>query len=157
VRLRHAAKEVRIVIDGSDPFAPSPKPDPSLIKAIIKLTGLMTSWCMVASPGLPIWQKTRSCTVPTTAKFSVSPLAPDITNAILEGRQPPGLTISVAATRNRGDRAPGAVLDPPGSAGASMPDRDIPVIWRTLPSAQRSLPTASTQHTPQNPGNSGVF
>ena len=35
VRLRRAGKEVRIVIDGSDPFAPPPIPDHSLIKAIV--------------------------------------------------------------------------------------------------------------------------
>jgi hypothetical protein len=36
VRLRRDGKEVRMVIDHIDPFAPPLKPDPSLIKAIVK-------------------------------------------------------------------------------------------------------------------------
>ena len=43
------------------------------------------------------------------------------------------------------------------SAGASMPDRDIPAIWRTPSSPHQSLPTTSTQHMPQTPGNSDGF
>ncbi len=35
VQLRRAGKEVRMVIDHTDPFAPLPKPDPGLIKAIV--------------------------------------------------------------------------------------------------------------------------
>jgi len=31
----------------------------------------------------------------------------------------------------------------PSSAGASMLDRDIPVLWRTPPSSHQALPTAS--------------
>jgi hypothetical protein len=36
VRLRRAGKEVRIVIDNTDPFAPRAKLDPSLVRAIAK-------------------------------------------------------------------------------------------------------------------------
>src|SRR5258708_39668756 len=36
VHLRRAGKEVRMVIDHTNPFAAAPKPDPSLIKAIAK-------------------------------------------------------------------------------------------------------------------------
>ena len=36
MQLRRAGKEVRMVIDHTDPFAPAPKPDPALIKAIVK-------------------------------------------------------------------------------------------------------------------------
>jgi len=35
VQLRRAGKEVRMVIDHTDPFAPPAKPDPSLVKAIV--------------------------------------------------------------------------------------------------------------------------
>src|SRR5262249_30052519 len=41
----------------------------------------------------------------------------------------------------------------PSSAGASMLDRDIRVIWRTPSSLHQSLPTTSTQHMPQIPEN----
>jgi len=36
LRLRRAGKEVRMVIDHTDQFAPLTKPDPSLVKAIVK-------------------------------------------------------------------------------------------------------------------------
>jgi site-specific DNA recombinase len=36
VQLHRAGKEVRMVIDHTDPFAPPPKPDPSLVKVIAK-------------------------------------------------------------------------------------------------------------------------
>ena len=43
------------------------------------------------------------------------------------------------------------------SAGASMPDRDIPVIWRTPSSAHQSLPTPFAVAMPQTPETPPVF
>jgi site-specific DNA recombinase len=96
VRLRRAGKEVRIVIDGSDPFAPSLKPDPSLIKAIVKahrfndrlLHGGVARFANLAK-GESLHRSYYS------QILRLAYLAPDITTAILEGRQPPGLTATM--------------------------------------------------------------
>jgi site-specific DNA recombinase len=96
VRLR-VGKEVRIVIDDSDPFTP-PIPHPSLIKAIAKAHRFNTGCYIVGSVGLPIWQKARRRNG-TDSYYSqilrLAYLAPDVTNAILEGRQPSGLTATM--------------------------------------------------------------
>jgi hypothetical protein len=110
-------------------------------------------------------------------------VTPDITTAILEGRQPPGLTATMLIEHPalpmswqqrttlgfvQADSKPNITLvarkelerancSPPSSAGASMPDRDIRVIWRTPSSAHQSLPTAFAVAMPQTPGNSAGF
>jgi site-specific DNA recombinase len=102
VRLRRAGKEVRIVIDGSDPFAPSPKPDPSLIKAIAKahrfndqlLHGGIGRFADLAK-GERLHRSYYS------QILRLAYLAPDITTAILEGRQPPGLTATMLIEHSR--------------------------------------------------------
>jgi site-specific DNA recombinase len=96
VRLRRAGKEVRMAIDHIDPFAPAPKPDPSLIKAIAKahrfnerlLGGEVSRFADLAkNEGLH-----RSY---FSQVLRLAYLAPDITTAILEGRQPEGLTATL--------------------------------------------------------------
>jgi site-specific DNA recombinase len=102
VRLRRAGKEVRIVIDGSDPFAPSPRPDPSLIKAIVKahrfnerlVHGGVTRFADLA--------KDESLHRSYYSQIlRLAYLAPDITTAILEGHQPAGLTATMLVEHPR--------------------------------------------------------
>ncbi len=96
VRLRRAGKEVRIVIDSTDPFAPRAKPNPSLIRAIAKahdfneklLHGRVEKFADLAkSENLHRYYYSQV--------LRLAYLAPDITAAILEGRQPPGLTATM--------------------------------------------------------------
>jgi site-specific DNA recombinase len=96
VRLRRAGKEVRIVIDGNDPFAPSPKPDPSLIKAIVKahrFNDRLVHGGIARFGDLAKGEKLHRSYYSQILRLAY--LAPDITTAILEGRQPPGLTATV--------------------------------------------------------------
>jgi DNA invertase Pin-like site-specific DNA recombinase len=78
VRLQRAGKEVRMVIDQSDPFAPPPKPDPSLVKAIVRAHRFNNRLLHGGAPSLPIWPRARACTDPITAKFSASRISPPI-------------------------------------------------------------------------------
>jgi hypothetical protein len=76
VRLRRVGKEVRIVIDGSDPFAPLPIPDPSLIKAIAKAHRFNDRLLHGGIGRVADLQKARICTDPTTAKSFGWPTSP---------------------------------------------------------------------------------
>jgi site-specific DNA recombinase len=96
VRLRRAGKEVRIVIDGSDPFAPSPKPDPSLIKAIVKahrFNDQLVHGGVTRFADLAKGEKLHRSYYSQILRLAY--LAPDITTAIHEGRQPAGLTATM--------------------------------------------------------------
>jgi site-specific DNA recombinase len=96
VRLRRAGKEVRMVIDHTDPFAPAPKPDPSLIKAIANahrfnerlLHGGVSRFADLAKS-----EKLHRSYFSQVLRLAY--LAPDITAAILEGRQPEGLSATM--------------------------------------------------------------
>jgi site-specific DNA recombinase len=96
VRLRRAGKEVRIVIDGSDPFAPPPIPDPSLIKAIVnahRFNDQLVHGGVTRFADLAKGEKLHRSYYSQVLRLAY--LAPDITTAILEGRQPPGLTATM--------------------------------------------------------------
>jgi len=96
VQLRRAGKEVRMVIDHTDPFATPSKPDPALIKAIAKahrfnnslLGGGVSKFADLAKR-----EKLHRSYYSQVLRLSY--LAPDITTAILDGRQPSGLTATM--------------------------------------------------------------
>jgi site-specific DNA recombinase len=92
IRLRRAGREIRMVIDGIDPFAAS-KPDARLIKLLLKARRFNAT--LVGSDEVPFAALAeREGVSPSyfTRLVRLSYLAPDITHAILDGRQPRDLT-----------------------------------------------------------------
>jgi site-specific DNA recombinase len=92
IRLRRAGREIRMVIDGTDPFAAS-KPDARLIKLLLKARRFNAT--LVGSDEVPFAALAeREGVSPSyfTRLVRLSYLAPDITHAILDGRQPRDLT-----------------------------------------------------------------
>jgi DNA invertase Pin-like site-specific DNA recombinase len=92
VRLRRSGREIKMLIDGADPFAIA-KPDARLIKLLIRARRFNT--VLVSSDSLPFAALAkREGVSPSyfTRLVRLSFLAPDITQAILEGRQPSDMT-----------------------------------------------------------------
>jgi site-specific DNA recombinase len=94
--LRRAGKDVRIIIDRADPFAPPRTPDPTLITAIVRaqrfneklVHGTVTKFGdLEKGEGLHRFYLTQL--------LRLAYLAPDITEAILDGRQPARLTATM--------------------------------------------------------------
>ena len=85
-----------MVIDHTDPFAPSARPDPSLIKAIVKAhrfnERLLRSG---ASKFADLAKSEKLHRSYYSQVLRLAYLAPDITTAILEGRQPCGVTATM--------------------------------------------------------------
>jgi site-specific DNA recombinase len=91
VRLRRAGREIRMVIDGTDPFAA--KPDARLIKLLLRARRFNAT--LAQSEGIPfavLAQREGVSRSYFTRLVRLSYLAPDITQAILDGRQPRDLT-----------------------------------------------------------------
>src|SRR5439155_6866929 len=87
-RLRRAGMEIRMLIDGTDPFA-AVKPDARLIKLVVRARRFNAT--LVQSDGVPFAGLAMREGVSRsyfTRIVRLSYLAPDITQAILEGRQP---------------------------------------------------------------------
>jgi DNA invertase Pin-like site-specific DNA recombinase len=96
IQLRRAGKEVRLVINQVDPFAPPPKPDSSLIKALNRahrFDAMLVNQQIARFADLARNEKLHRSYVSQVLRLAY--LAPDITAAILEGRQPEGLTATV--------------------------------------------------------------
>ena len=92
VRLRRAGREIRMVIDGTDPFAAA-KPDARLIKLLLRARRFNAT--LAHSEGVPFAALAEREGVSRsyfTRLVRLSYLAPDITKAILDGRQPRDLT-----------------------------------------------------------------
>jgi site-specific DNA recombinase len=92
VRLRRAGREIRIVIDGTDPFAAA-KPDARLIRLLLRARRFNAT--LTHGEGIPfavLAQREGVSRSYFTRLVRLSYLAPDITQAILDGRQPPDLT-----------------------------------------------------------------
>jgi len=93
VRLRRAGKEVRMVIERTDPFAPLPKPDRALIRLIVRAHRFHDM--LVEQKGGKFGDLAKAERL-NRSYFSqllrLAYLAPDITTAILNGHQPAGLT-----------------------------------------------------------------
>jgi DNA invertase Pin-like site-specific DNA recombinase len=93
IRLRRAGKQVRMVIDNSDPFAPSAKPDTSLIKAVVRAHRYQALLIKHGSGKFADLAKSERLNRSYYSRLlRLAYLAPDITTAILDGRQPGGLT-----------------------------------------------------------------
>jgi site-specific DNA recombinase len=93
VHLRRAGKEVRMVIDHADPFAPVPKPDRALIRLVVRADRFHDM--LVKHKGGKFGDLAKSEKL-HRSYFSqllrLAYLAPDITTAILDGNHPAGLT-----------------------------------------------------------------
>src|ERR1700745_1378527 len=101
VRLRRAGRDIRMVIDGSDPFAAA-KPDARLIKLLLRARRFNAT--LVHSEGVPfaaLAQREGVSRSYFTRLVRLSYLAPDITQAILEGRQPRDLTTEKLLAHSR--------------------------------------------------------
>ena len=92
VRLRRAGREIRLLMDGTDPFAAA-KPDVRLIKLLLRARQFNAT--LAHSDGVPFAALAKQEGVSPsyfTRVVRLSYLAPDITQAILDGRQPRDLT-----------------------------------------------------------------
>jgi hypothetical protein len=93
VHLRRAGKEVRLVIDHTDPFSPPAKPDRALIRLVVRAHRFHDM--LVKHKGGKFGDLAKSEKL-NRSYFSqllrLAYLAPDITTAILDGHQPTGLT-----------------------------------------------------------------
>ena len=93
VHLRRAGKEVRMVIDHTDPFAPPAKPDRTLIRLVVRAHRFHDM--LIKHKGgkfgdLAKREKLHRSYFSQLLRLAY--LAPDITTAILDGHQPAGLT-----------------------------------------------------------------
>ena len=101
VRLRRCGREITILIDGADPSAAA-KPDLRLIKLLIKARRFHAA--LIGSDGVAFAALAkREGVSPSylTRLVRLSYLAPDITQAILDGRQPRGLTADKLLAHSR--------------------------------------------------------
>src|SRR5882757_7344371 len=92
VRLRRAGREIRMVIDGTDPFATA-KPNARLVKLLLRarrFNAALTQGEAIAFAALA--QREGVSRSYFTRLVRLGYLAPDITQAILDGRQPRDLT-----------------------------------------------------------------
>jgi DNA invertase Pin-like site-specific DNA recombinase len=93
VHLRRAGKEVRMVIDHTDPFAPAPKPDRALIRLVVRahrFHDLLVKHKGGKFGDLAKREKLHRSYFSQLLRLAY--LAPDITAAILDGHQPARLT-----------------------------------------------------------------
>jgi site-specific DNA recombinase len=91
MRLRRAGREIRMVIDGTDPFAS--EPDARLIRLLLRARRFNAT--LADSEGVPfaaLAQREGVSRSYFTRLVRLSYLAPHITQAILDGRQPRDLT-----------------------------------------------------------------
>ena len=101
VRLRRSAQPIRMLITGTDPFATA-KPDARLVKLLIRAHRLNAT--LLDSDGVPFAALAKRQGVSPsyfTRLVRLSYLAPDITEAILDGRQPRDLTADKLLAHSR--------------------------------------------------------
>jgi len=101
IRLRRTGREITMRIDGTDPFATA-KPDARLIKLLIRARRFNAT--LLDSDGVPFAALARRQGVSPsyfTRLVRLSYLAPDITEAILDGRQPRDLTADKLLAHSR--------------------------------------------------------
>jgi hypothetical protein len=92
VRLRRTGREIRMVIDGTDSFSAA-KPDARLIKLLLRARRFNATLAQGEDiPFAVLAQREGVSRSYFTRLVRLSYLAPDITQAILEGRQPRDLT-----------------------------------------------------------------
>jgi hypothetical protein len=101
VRLRRAGREIRMVIDGADPFAAA-KPDARLIKLLLRACRFNAT--LAHGEGVlfaALAEREGVSRSYFTRLVRLSYLAPDITQAILDGRQPRDLTAEKLLAHSR--------------------------------------------------------
>jgi site-specific DNA recombinase len=101
IELRRSGREIKMLIDGTDPFATA-KPDKRLIKLLIRARRFNAT--LIGSDGVPFAALVkREGVSPSyfTRLVRLSYLAPDITHAILDGRQPRDLTADKLLAHSR--------------------------------------------------------
>jgi site-specific DNA recombinase len=101
VRLRRAGREVRMVIDSTDPFAAA-KPDARLIKLLLRarrFNATLAEGEGVSFAALAQREGVSRSYFTRLVRFSY--LAPDLTQAILDGRQPRDLTAEKLLAHSR--------------------------------------------------------
>jgi site-specific DNA recombinase len=101
VRLRQSGREIRMLIDRADPFSTA-KPDTRLIKLVIRAHRFNAA--LVSSGGARFAALAKQEGVSPsyfTRLVRLSYLAPDITQAILDGRQPSHLTADKLLAHSR--------------------------------------------------------
>jgi site-specific DNA recombinase len=101
IQLRHCGREIKMLIESTDPFATA-KPDARLIKLLIRARRFNAT--LVDSDGVPFAVLVkREGVSPSyfTRLLRLSYLAPDITQAILDGRQPRALTADKLLAHSR--------------------------------------------------------
>ncbi len=97
--LRRAGMEMTMLIDGN--HARKGKPNPSLIKLIIKAQKLKETFIQGGQPLADVAKSAGVSSSYFTRLVKLSFLAPDITKAILEGHQPTDLTAGRLINRTR--------------------------------------------------------
>src|SRR5262249_13409208 len=101
VRLRRSGRAIRMLIEGTDPFATA-KPDARLVKLLIRASRFNAT--LLDSDGVPFAALAKRKGVSPsyfTRLVRLSYLAPDITEAILDGRQPRALTADTLLAHSR--------------------------------------------------------
>jgi site-specific DNA recombinase len=101
VRLRRSGREITMLIDGADSSAAT-KPDARLIKLLIRARrfhGALIGSDRVPFAALPKQEGVSPSYFTRLVRLSY--LAPDITQAILDGRQPRGLTADKLLAHSR--------------------------------------------------------
>ena len=101
IRLRRTGREIAMRIDGTDPF-PTAKPNARLIKLLIRARRFNAT--LLDSDGVPFAALAKRQGVSPsyfTRLVRLSYLAPDITEAILDGRQAPDLTADKLLAHSR--------------------------------------------------------
>src|SRR5499433_2412307 len=101
IELRRSGREIKMLIDGADPLATA-KPDARLIKLLVRARRLNAA--LVDSDGVPFAALAkREGVSPSyfTRLVRLSYLAPDIIQAILDGRQPHDLTADKLLAHSR--------------------------------------------------------
>ena len=101
VRLRCSGREIRMLIDSNDPCVIA-KPNARLIKLLMRAHRFNAA--LVGSPGVPFAALAKQAGVSRsyfTRLVRLSYLAPDITQAILDGQQPPDLTTDKLLAHSR--------------------------------------------------------
>src|SRR4029077_2445052 len=101
VRLHRSGRAITMLIDGTDPFATA-KPDARLVKLLIRARQFNA--ILLDSDGVPFAALAKRQGVSPsyfTRLVRLSYLAPDITQAILDGRQPRDLTADKLLAHSR--------------------------------------------------------
>ena len=101
VRLRRSGRAIRMLIEATDPFD-TVKPDARLVKLLIKARRFNAT--LVDADDLPFAAVAKRQGVSPsyfTRLVRLSYLAPDITEAILDGRQPPDLSADKLLAHSR--------------------------------------------------------